>query len=92
MHNAFAVVPLPFPGPHYSPFRSWHVQLMESFHDELGVSRLRVVATLGQLESVQAGGIDALVNGLLRAAGKPTLDEGTGEAALTSGLSVGDTL
>ena len=68
-----------------------YVQLMESFRDELGVSRQRVVATLGRLESVQAGGNDALINGLLRAAGKPTLDEGTGEAAFTSGLSVGDT-
>ncbi len=68
-----------------------YVQLMESFRDELGVSRQRVVATLGRLESIQAGGNDALINGLLRAAGKPTLDEGTGEAAFTSGLSVGDT-
>ena len=38
-----------------------YVQLMESFRDEQGVSRQRVVATLGRLESVQAGGNDALI-------------------------------
>jgi len=68
-----------------------YVKLVEAFRDEQGVSRQRVIATLGRLESVRAGGNDALINGLLRAAGKPTLDEGTGDAAFTSGLSVGDT-
>jgi transposase len=68
-----------------------YVQLMESFRDEQGTARQRVIATLGRLEAVRAGGNDALINGLLRAAGKPTLDEGTGDADFTSGLSVGDT-
>jgi hypothetical protein len=57
-----------------------YVKLGEAFRDEAGVSRQRVVATLGRLEAVQAGGANSLVDGLLRAAGKPTLDEGTGEA------------
>jgi transposase len=68
-----------------------YVQLMESFRDEQGVARQRVIATLGRLENLRAGGNDALINGLLRAAGKPTLDEGTGDVAFTSGMSVGDT-
>jgi len=68
-----------------------YVKLVEAYRDEQGVSRQRVIATLGRLETVRAGGNNALINGLLRAAGKPTLDEGTGDAAFTSGLSVGDT-
>src|SRR5690606_35816279 len=56
-----------------------------------GVSRQRVVATLGRLEAVQAGGANSLVSGLLRAAGKPTLEEGTGETVFAPARSVGDT-
>jgi len=68
-----------------------YVKLVEAFRDEAGVSRQRVVATLGRLEAVQAGGSNSLVNGLLRAAGKPTLDEGTGETTFAPARSVGDT-
>ncbi len=50
-----------------------YVKLVEAYRDAAGVSRQRVIATLGRLESVRAGEADSLVNGLLRAAGKPTM-------------------
>lgn len=68
-----------------------YVKLVEAFRDAAGVSRQRVIATLGRLESVRAGEADSLVNGLLRAAGKPTLEDGTGDVSFAPALSVGDT-
>ncbi|SAL07071.1 hypothetical protein AWB78_08401 [Caballeronia calidae] len=68
-----------------------YVKLVESFRDERGVSRQRVIATLGRLEAVLAGESNALISGLLRAAGKPTLDQGTGEVSFAPALTVGDT-
>ena len=67
------------------------VKLVEAYRDDAGVSRQRVIATLGRLETVRAGESDALLNGLLRAAGKPTLEAGTGEVAFAPARSVGDT-
>jgi len=46
-----------------------YVKLVESHRDPAGVSRQRVIATLGRIEAVRTGEADALVNGLLRAAG-----------------------
>jgi len=43
-----------------------YVKLVESFRDEAGKSRQRVIATLGRLEAVTAGESSALINGLLR--------------------------
>jgi hypothetical protein len=68
-----------------------YVKLVEAFRDGEGVARQRVVATLGRLEQIRHGKGDALLNGLLRAAGKPTLDEGTGAVAFAPVVSVGDT-
>lgn len=68
-----------------------YVKLVESYRDSAGVSRQRVVATLGRLESVAAGEASPLINGLLRAAGQPTLEQGTGEVAFAPARSVGDT-
>lgn len=68
-----------------------YVKLVEAFRDERGKSRQRVIANLGRLESVAAGESSALINGLLRAAGKPTLDEGTGHTEFAPARSVGDT-
>lgn len=68
-----------------------YVKLVESFRDASGVSRQRVIATLGRLEAIRAGDSDALVNGLLRVAGKPTLEDGTGEVDFAPARSVGDT-
>ncbi|WP_299161436.1 IS1634 family transposase [Accumulibacter sp.] len=68
-----------------------YVKLVEAYRDTSGVSRQRIIATLGRIEAVRAGEADSLVNGLLRAAGKPSLDEGTGEVSFAPALSVGDT-
>jgi hypothetical protein len=68
-----------------------YVKLVESYRDTAGVPRQRVIATLGRIEAVRSGEADSLLNGLLRAAGKPSLEEGTGEVAFAPALSVGDT-
>lgn len=68
-----------------------YVKLVEAFRDERGTPRQRVVATLGRVEAVRAGGNNALINGLLRAAGHPTMDQGTGEVAFAPARAVGDT-
>lgn len=69
-----------------------YVKLVESYRDEAGKPRQRVIATLGRLEAVTAGESSALINGLLRASGQPTLDEGTGETDFFApARSVGDT-
>jgi hypothetical protein len=68
-----------------------YVKLVESYRDTSGVPRQRVIATLGRIEAVRSGGADSLLNGLLRAAGKPSLEEGTGEVAFAPALCVGDT-
>ncbi len=68
-----------------------YVKLVESYRDTSGVPRQRVIATLGRIEAVRSGEADSLLNGLLRAAGKPSLEEGTGEVAFAPALCVGDT-
>lgn len=68
-----------------------YVKLVESFRDTNGTPRQRVIATLGRLEQIRTGAADALVNGLLRAAGKPSMKEGVGHVAFAPALAVGDT-
>jgi len=68
-----------------------YVKLVESYRDNGGMPKQRVIATLGRLENIKAGQADSLLNGLLRASGKPALDEGSGEIAFAPSLSVGDT-
>ena len=68
-----------------------YVKLVEAFRDAQGVPRQRVIATLGRLEELQGGKGDALLNGLLRASGKPTLAEGTGSVSFDPALTIGDT-
>jgi transposase len=68
-----------------------YVKLVEAFRDETGVPRQRVIATLGRIEAVRAGETHALINGLLRAADQPTMDEGTGKVSFAPALTVGDT-
>jgi len=68
-----------------------YVKLVESYRDNGGMPKQRVIATLGRLENIKAGQADSLLNGLLRASGKPTLDQGSGEIAFAPSLSVGDT-
>ena len=73
-----------------------YVKLVEAFRDDNGVPRQRVVATLGRLELIQAGGANALVQGLLRVSGgEPVagtrLSEPVAEVRFAPALSVGDT-
>lgn len=68
-----------------------YVKLVEAYRDEAGNPRQRVVANLGRIEAIRAGEVNSLVNGLLRAAGKPTLEDGTGDVEFASAQSVGDT-
>ena len=50
-----------------------YVKVVESYRDTAGVPRQRVIATLGRIEAVRSGESDSLLNGLLRAAGRPCL-------------------
>lgn len=68
-----------------------YVKLVEAYRDASGTPRQRVVATLGRLEAVRAGGHDALVNGLLRVAGHRTLDAAEDAPDFAPALAVGDT-
>lgn len=69
-----------------------YVKIVEAFRDDRGATRQRVVATLGRLEHVRAGGADALVRGLMRVSGTPvgeSLD--LSAVRFDPALSVGDT-
>lgn len=68
-----------------------YVKLVEAFRDKAGVPRQRVIATLGRIEAIRSGESNALINGLLRAADQPTMDEGTGSVSFAPALTVGDT-
>jgi hypothetical protein len=47
-----------------------YAQLVESFRNETGKPRLRVVANLGRIDTMKDGQLDALIRGLSRAAGR----------------------
>jgi len=47
-----------------------YLQIVESFRNEAGKPRLRVVANLGRVDGMQDGHLDALIRGLSRAAGR----------------------
>jgi hypothetical protein len=47
-----------------------YLQIVESFRNDAGKSRLRVVASLGRLDAFKPGQLDALINGLNSAAGR----------------------
>lgn len=69
-----------------------YVKLVDAFRDDAGVSRQRVVATLGRLEQVQAGAASALISGLRRVAGEPPPAAAIAEPVrFATALSVGDT-
>ena len=50
-----------------------YVQLVESYRDEAGRPRQRTIATVGRLDKA-GGGVDSLLNGLLRATGRAAVD------------------
>lgn len=66
-----------------------YAQLVESFRDEHGKSRQRTVATLGRVDE-QDGQVDALLNGLLRAKGRPAAWAESPQVRFESALSLGD--
>jgi hypothetical protein len=65
------------------------VRLVESFRNADGQPRQRTVATLGRLDE-QGGPLDALLNGLLRAKGRPVAASGDPQVRFESALSLGD--
>ena len=64
-----------------------YLQIVESFRNDAGKSRLRVVANLGRLDALKPGQLDALINGLNRATGRAenTASEVIYDAALGYG-------
>lgn len=65
-----------------------YVRLVESFRNEQGQPRQRTVATLGRLDE-SGGPLDALLNGLLRAKGRPVAASDP-QLRFESALSLGD--
>lgn len=66
-----------------------YVRLVESFRNEDGQPRQRLVATLGRLD--EAGGpLDALLNGLLRVKGRPSGSADMPQVRFESALALGD--
>jgi transposase len=66
-----------------------YAQLVESFRDELGKPRQRTVATLGRIDE-SGGQVDSLLNGLLRAKGRPVAAGGDLQVRFESALCLGD--
>ena len=66
-----------------------YAQLVESFRDEQGKPRQRTVATLGRIDE-HDGQVDALLNGLLRAKGRPAASSDSPQLRFESALSLGD--
>ena len=65
-----------------------YAQLLESFRDEHGKPRQRTVATLGRIDE-SGGQVDSLLNGLLRAKGRPVA-AGDPQVRFESALCLGD--
>lgn len=67
-----------------------YVQLVESYRNDEGKPRQRTVATIGRLDEV-GGGVDSLVNGLLRATGRATPEPAVApRVTFESALALGD--
>jgi transposase len=66
-----------------------YAQLVESFRDEHGKPRQRTVATLGRIDE-SGGQVDSLLNGLLRAKGRPVAAGGDPQLRFESALCLGD--
>lgn len=65
-----------------------YLQIMESFRNADGKPRLRVVANLGRVDQLEDGGLDALIRGLSRVAGREVQEKVKIE--FQSALSYGD--
>jgi len=66
-----------------------YVRLVESFRNEDGQPRQRLVATLGRLDE-SGGPLDALLNGLLRVKGRPAGSADVPQVRFESALALGD--
>ena len=66
-----------------------YAQLVESFRDEHGKPRQRTVATLGRIDE-HGGQVDSLLNGLLRAKGRPVAAGADPQVRFESALALGD--
>ena len=66
-----------------------YVRLVESFRNENGQPRQRTVATLGRLDE-SGGPVDALLNALLRAKGRPAGEGDPFQVRFESALALGD--
>ena len=66
-----------------------YAQLVESFRDEHGKPRQRTVATLGRIDEC-GGQLDSLLNGLLRAKGRPAASGEAAQVRFESALSLGE--
>lgn len=66
-----------------------YLQLVESFRNDEGKPRQRTVATLGRLDET-GGGVDSLLNGLLRVKGLPASTAAPPQVAFESALALGD--
>jgi len=65
-----------------------YLQIVESFRNDAGKPRLRVVANLGRVDGMKDGQLDALIRGLSRAAGRP--EPAKAEIAWEGARSFGD--
>ncbi|MDA3889742.1 MAG: IS1634 family transposase [Allgaiera sp.] len=65
-----------------------YLQIVESFRNDSGKSRLRVVANLGRLDALKPGQLDALISGLNRAAGRA--ENSASEVIYDAALGYGD--
>ena len=65
-----------------------YLQIMESYRNDEGKPRVRVVANLGRVDTMKEGQLDALIRGLSRAAGRPEPEKL--EVAYENALGFGD--
>jgi len=65
-----------------------YLQLVEGYRTEDGKVRQRTIATIGRIDELKGGSLDALINGLNRAVGRADVQTGAVEA--DSALSYGD--
>ncbi len=65
-----------------------YLQIVESFRNEAGKPRLRVIANLGRVDEMKDGQLDALIRGLSRAAGRT--EPGKLEISYGAARSFGD--
>jgi hypothetical protein len=65
-----------------------YLQIVESFRNDVGKSRPRVVANLGRLDALKPGQLDALIGGLNRAVGRA--ENSPSEVICDAALGYGD--